>query len=380
MVKLNINNMSKLKNTIKIFFLNLNSVEYFFTIFFSTITIIWTIIEIVSFFGIDFQYFKDIKYVSLYLIFTHGITIGFIALYLRERNQEKIDSKNEDSILAKDLIESLNNALKVKKYLEVIRIGSVLSRPLFISGYFKTRLQIGILVEEAAAATNDDYEQMVALIDSIGWSYLELGKLDIAEKNIKHGQEIAEKISNYFYLSKSYRHIGVIYRRKKDYQKAEINYKKSLSITNDIKNEKNKNESFGGINYALANLYFLKGDMKKGLKFIDNSINFFTKNNDHVRHNLALIKKADILFHLDKKTESKDLYRKALSNAESVTHRLHMIRCFLGLAKINIEDKNWNQAMDYIEKAKVIDNDIHSINESKEINDLINSIHPLGIV
>ncbi len=375
-------NRKEIKDSVGSFFLSLNGVKYFFSFFIGSIGLIWTFTEILTFLKVDFSYFQDNPKLAVYLILIHATLISFIALYIREHIRKSSDylieeneePKGKDSILAQDLIESLKTALKDNKHLEVIRLGSVLSRPLFISGYYSTRVQIGLLVEESAAAIENESEQMISLIDSIGWSYIELGKYNTAEKYVKHGQRIAKKLKNTFYISKSYRHLGVIDRRNKDYKKAEINYNQALEFAQKLTDENQKNESLGGINYALSNLNYLKANYEDAINFIDESISFFTMNVDQVRLNLSIIKKADIFFDTDKKSEAKDLYRKALTTAENISHRLHMMRCFLGLSKIHIDSKEWNKAVEYLIKAKGIDVELNSINESKEINSLLNKL------
>lgn len=375
-------NRKEIQESVSSFFLSLNGVKYFFSFFVGSIGLIWTFTEILTFLKVDFSYFQGNPKLAIYLILIHATLIGFIALYIREHIRKSTnyvigaDEKPEDkdSILAQDLIESLKTALKDKKYLEVIRLGSVLSRPLFISGYYSTRVQIGLLVEEAAAAIENESEQMISLIDSIGWSYIELGKYNVAKKYVKHGQTIAKKLDNIFYISKSYRHLGVIDRRNKDYQNAELNYNQALDFAKKLTDDNQRNESLGGINYALSNLNYLKANYEDAIKFIDESIDFFTLNTDQVRLNLSIIKKADIYFDTDKKSEAKDLYRKALTTAENISHRLHMMRCFLGLSKIHIDSEEWSNAVDYLIKAKGIDIELNSINESKEINSLLNKL------
>ena len=359
----------------------INPVAFFCTFFLGTIGLVASLIQILDFAKVDIPYFKSNPKTFFYLIFIHSVLVGFIALFIRENIKHAIKTGSvnrqngkKDSILARDLIGSLKTALESKQYIEVIRIGSVLSRPLFISGYYSTRLQIGLLVEEAAAVTNDENEQMKALIDSIGWSYIELGKYDDAEKAIKHGQDIACKLNNKFYISKSYRHMGVIFRRKNVFQKAESNYKKALEYANQLSDGIEKNESLGGIYYALSNLCYIKANYRDALKFIENSITLLIINNDKVRLNLSIIKKADIFLATNRTSEAKDLYRKALIDAETISHRLDMMRCYLGLTKIYISQFNWEKAVDHITKAKEIDVELNSINESVEINELLNKI------
>lgn len=374
------NSITNKRRTIGNFLLRLNTFAYFFSIAFAALGLTWTVVEFLSFLEVDFSYLKENKTTAIYLWIVHSILVGFIALYVREaiRNAQKVsfhpNSDKQDSILASDLIKSLKTALKNKNYLEVIRLGAVLSRPLFISGYYSTRAEIGSLVEEAAATINNKEQQMIALIDSVGWSNIELGNLDKAEKAIEHGQNIAKELNNVFYISKSYRHLGVIQRRKKQFKIAEIKYKEAMKFAEQLDDKTDKNESLGGINYALSNLYYLKKDYVRATDYIDESIKYFSLNKDEIRNNLSIIKKADIYFDEAKISESKDLYRQALNTAERISHRLHMMRSYLGLSKIYISESNWESAVEYLIKAKEIDVELNSVNEAQQISELVQKL------
>jgi tetratricopeptide (TPR) repeat protein len=351
----------------------------FFTTVVGTITLFWTIIEILEYFKVDLQYFKNIKWVSIYLIFLHGIVFGFVALYYQalqklsnRQNHIETDSidENNDSILVNDLIHSLKKALDSKHYHEVIRIGSALSKPFFLSGNYKVRLNIGHLVEEAAAAINDEERQAIELIDSIGWMYVELGNLDEGEKHIKHGLQLAKERKNYFYVSKAYRHLGAICRRRKNYESAEIYYLQSLEEAEKITEGSKKIEAIAGTNYAQTLLYFHRGNFIKAEEIIELAIKKFEEIKYYEKVNMSLITKADILFAIEKIPEAKDLYRKVMHLSETSSQRLQMVSSYIGLAKVYIKENDWIKAIEYLEKSERVEKELESASELSEINEL----------
>ena len=91
-----------------------------------------------------------------------------------------------------NLVETIREEFHRGNDREVIRVGEALSRPLFESGAFSVRLDIGRMVEEAAARSERRRVQYVALIDEIGWSLVELGRYEEATRQILHGMRILE--------------------------------------------------------------------------------------------------------------------------------------------------------------------------------------------
>lgn len=363
--------MSRFGNFIR----SLNDLVYFFGIVIASIGFVSAVAGLISALGVDLLQYKELKWLLIYLILVHCILAGFIALYFRQlikftdtTNIEEEIINETDSLLADELISSLKAALNSKKYLEVIRIGTALSKPFFVSGNYKAKLNIGLLVEEAAASINDEQIQMVELIDSIGWMYVELGDLERGEKNIRHGMQYAIRNDNQFYVSKSNRHLGAILRRKEDYQNAEWYYELSLEDAEKIKDDNKKAEAIAGTNYAQALLYFHTKQFQKALEFIDFSIGKFESINYHEKIIMAKTTKAQIFFALDKVSDSKDLFRTSLAEAEKRTLRLEMTRCFIGLTKIFVKEKDWKRAKEFLDKSDKIEKHIQTASEVAEIN------------
>jgi tetratricopeptide (TPR) repeat protein len=338
--------------------------------------------------GLDLAFLRPLGKWVLYIILIHGVLFGFIAIYIKrfitsDRNSPKLfpgESENSggSSILAKDLIGSLKTALAAKHYVEVLRIGFALIRPLFESGSFQARLEIGILVEEAAAAIPDPQAQMVALIDSIGWSCVELGEYERAQGAIMHGYDIAKNLEDHFYISKAKRHLGVICRRQKDYNTAEVRYREALEEVNKIPDSKKKTEAIAGLDYALATLYAHTEKYSEASTAIDSAIKGFEKLGDNYRVPMAQTEKGRICFKAGKINEAKDFFRKALHIAEANGQRLYAVRSHIGLTRIYLSSKDWLRAKESLDAAQELTNDIHCSSEVDEIKALRNDFPQLG--
>lgn len=361
----------------KRFLSSISDLVFFLSILVGTISLIWTVIEILEYFGIDLQFLKSGKGLSIYLIVIHGVLFGVAGVYLRMLlgdHPPSADREERESILADELIESLRTALNSKKYSEVIRIGSALGKPLFASGNYRTRLQIGLLVEEAAAATNDEHTQMVELIDSIGWMHVELGDMENGEKNILHGLEFARKLNDKFYISKANRHLGSICRRRGEYERALMLHNESLKLANQVTNAAKKAEALSATHYAMSILYYHKNDYNNSLSYADLALEGFTKLKRSDKIAMSLISKAQTCLALNKTVEAKDLFRKALNISEQNTLRLEMVRCYLGLARVFVKENNWTKAEECLDKSEEVERGVHSANEIAEISKLRSQI------
>ena len=143
-----------------------------------------------------------------------------------------------------DIISILNKDASSKKWIQVIRLGYPLSRPLHLSGRYNLRQVIGNYVFEACEQLDnkkiiriDDKNIYISeikaktLIDDLGWTAYQLGKTEIAIEKINQGINIAEDNMHLVLAVKGYRHLLGILDSKNDYtgrDKAETNARKII--------------------------------------------------------------------------------------------------------------------------------------------------------
>src|ERR1035437_2849503 len=251
-----------------------------------------TVIKVCEACKVDMTWLTGFGRLSVYLICLHSVLVGCVAVMIRralgrEAVQAVPEAKAGPTILINDLILSLKRALTNGRYTEVMRIGSALSRPLFESGSFEARLVMGELVEEAAAAVSDRPAQMVALIDLMGWSCVELGDYTRAEQELAHGQEIASALQDFLYLAKTQRHLGVICRRQKRYPEAEGFYKGAMDFAKQLQDPEVRGKAIADIDYARACLFEYTTKYADALTAVDAAITGFTKAGDRYKMTMA---------------------------------------------------------------------------------------------
>ena len=210
----------------------------------------------------------------LALIFTD--LIGFIVLVaivvLSFIIKTIIEAKTVNKL---NIINILNGDLINEDWVEVIRLGYPLSRPLYLAEAQKLRLEIGELVLKAAMHFKDtDYIQIdgkqiqiakikaSTYIDAIGWSKFLLNKkdYDLAKISINQGLQFANKIDDLsdklLVLSKGYRHIASFYIIIGNHEGA----KKYIQKMDDLLEKKYENSADLKICEAFAGLYNVKAE------------------------------------------------------------------------------------------------------------------------
>lgn len=314
------------------------------------------ILQAHDYFGLTFFSNPSLAHLKASLLITTSVATGSITTLLTALGALPFQSRPEPSEAFEDsLLSTLKDALRSKNYAEVIRIGEALSRPLFESGSFSTRLKIGRVVEEAAARSERKDKQMSALIDSVGWSLVELGRYDEAKRPINHGMELSRETGNAFYEAKGLRHLGVIERRTRNYSEAEQYYMKSLAAAEKISDANEKEVMVAGLNYALASLYFYMGELDKADEYIERSISCFESLSDEYRLNMSLVTKGDIQFKRGQNDKARDTYRRVLRLADRNTEKLQVSRSCLGLAEIYMADSRWDEAREMVSMLEQID-------------------------
>ena len=272
-----------------------------------------------------------------------------IAEVVALRSPAHHEEEHADEDLYAALPRLLRDALSRSEYREVVRLGDALSRPLFESGEFHIRLELGRLTEEAAAHLGARDIQRRTLIDAIGWSLIELGHFPDALAALKHGLALAEEDGDAFYRAKALRHMGAIERRRGRMDDALDFYERGREASRAISDQTEAEAMEAGITYAVAHLRFSRRDYPEALIASDQAIELFKAIHDPYRVDMALVLKADILIALDQQAAAKDLYRSVLQSSKTNRESVHYIRATLGLAELYVRERRPEEAARLLE-------------------------------
>lgn len=324
-----------------------------------------SIFEICRFFG--YEPFKNfglngiiwVAVISLYLgLLFAGIRCYFI--YREEFKNSEITSGNKSKFKrynsikdAMILLNYLENIAKKGDHSAVIRFGLALSRPLWLQGEYTIRIEIGRIVENAAAKLGNKRAQAAVLIDDIGWTYVPLKQYRKAKQNIEHGRQIASNLPNHYLLAKALRHLGgIAIVERGDIDEAISLCENALKETTKIIDREEREEMIAGINYGLSKIYWMKNELEKALEYSVMAKRSYEKRGDIDRVATIYSQLGKIYEKWGKIDYAKDTYREGLEFAERTNLKVEIIRNLLGIARILIKEDQKEEANEYLDKAK----------------------------
>ena len=189
------------------------------------------------------------------------LTIGCVYLYgWNNGNKRQADIENlKNKPFPDSLFQYFAECEEKREYEEIIRFGSAVARPLWLSQQYEARLKIGEYIYKAAKSTTPEkYERKVkSKIDYIGWTAVELN-LPKAEDEIKKGIYFAENSTDaefnekhkIYYIAKGYRHLFGLYFRNGNIEQSRTYLEIAINNTRELSDSFRKKEAEAEICYS----------------------------------------------------------------------------------------------------------------------------------
>jgi tetratricopeptide (TPR) repeat protein len=239
---------------------------------------------------------------------------------------------------------------------------------------------------------------------ALGMTYSLLGENDEAEEYLESGVELAEEHENIESLSLLYNYLGIYYRKLLNIKKSIKFFEKSLilqkkmndrlmqaniynnmstcytikgnneealnlifraeDIYKTMNEEKKLANSYGNIGNIFANM----DDYKNSIKYYDLAKSIFNLEEMYASYSQILILQAELYLNLDELSKAKvnlDESNNILSSFNIPTHQAY--RYYL-VAKILFKEQDFDEALDYIEDAIEI---FEELNNKLKIGDLL---------
>lgn len=175
----------------------------------------------------------------------------------------------------------LYNNYSKQNWLNVCEINNIMSRYLLISGQYEARIKFGEKALRAAKNGNFLKYSCRILIDDLGWTnyllFLETSSTyykELAIKNINNGLYDAEKINDYYVLSKGNRHLASINRQAEELSTSNKNLKKAEAYMKLISDIDNKNELESALLLSKSKLYYARFKKENKKTFFEKCIEY----------------------------------------------------------------------------------------------------------
>jgi tetratricopeptide (TPR) repeat protein len=292
-----------------------------------------------------------------------SVLVAIMTGYRQVISENKRDVKNLDNAL----IVEIEKAYNEKKWEEVIKIGSVLSRPLWITGKYHLRIQLGKFIENAAGYLNNPSVQASALIDDLGWTKYTLGEINEAQENIEHGIQIAIKSQEPFLAYKGFRHLSSIAVDLGHLMEAEKYLEEVKAFAYQLPEGNIKQEAIGGIHFTVGLLERKRKNWAKALVEYTIADEIYRALRDNERIAKVYQYKGEALFELGRFSESKDVYLEGYSVAQKESRKDSILQNLLGLSNISIKIGDITETRRILQECTIIAKELDRVDLLKAI-------------
>ncbi len=353
----------------------------FFIIVLSTLSFFWLIMQMILDYFLQLRVLENsgvlgIAFIIMASAFVSAIlTFAYFARAVERHLKEVLSPfDSEDSRLTGTLIMAIESAYQEKKWEEVLKIGSVLSRPLWVTGKYRLRVRLGKLTEAAASFGKHPRAQASALIDDLGWTNFILGNASEARGNINHGIKLAEKYGDYYVAIKGYRHLSGIAVECGNLEEAQKHLQKGVDLIKNLESEDLRTEMLAGLYVNEAILDMKKCNWRPAIGRLEEAQKMYERIGDRDREVKLYHFKGDALYGLGNLKAAKDTYREGLSASKQESRKDGILNNTIGIADIAATENDLEEARTAYEEAADVALEIGLNEQARELKGKANSL------
>ena len=301
-----------------------------------------------------------------------ALYVGLLSCWLFFILGDRRRSASGASGIVDVMIQQLRLMSKNGEFQRVVRFGNALSRPLWLEGERKARIQVGKIVAKAAplAPKSDKRALVIALIDDIGWTYATLREFNEAKESIDRGLEVAAKSpTDHYLMAKALRHKGGIAVQQHEFDIALKYLDEAAKTASLIKEALLREEMIAGIEHGFSEAYKGKHDFQKAEDYCISAKRKFESLGDEERVAKTFAVRGNILEHLGRDSEARNSYAEGLECARQVGRRDEIVRNLRGLARIMMDRGRFGEAKECLEEAAVLSQGLPIAFEDGSIED-----------
>jgi len=344
----------------------------------------WLVLEVLDFFKVlpwiaDYRLPGLSAFVGLVVL----VTLGELCMFLRTQgvrlsgeirkkdgqlaeHQAALETARQQDVTSA-LVSEMQQAFNNQRWKEVIRIGSALSRPLWITGRYSLRIQLGKLVESAASYDRNPSAQAAALIDDLGWTKAALGRFDEARSSIEHGLKLAGESGQHYLVSKGNRHLAGIATKLSRLEDAHAFLVRARAAALAVDDPRLKSELEASFCYSEAVQQRKQSLYPEALKNFEEAQRLFSVLGDQDRSVKCFGSMGDIYLLTQNIPAAKDSYRTGLVVARQVSRKDAELRCLRGLADTAFAEGIVTEAIPFLTEAAQIAGQIGDADLASEL-------------
>ena len=316
--------------------------------------------------------FRTLKAYPVWTVIFVSLLTVFVSLLLliRKLINEGLTDKGP-LVLSGELVRIVTTLYGEKKYLDVVRFGSTVSRYLWLNGHNHERIQIGKLVEDAASKVGRTSEQVSCLIDDIGWTYEIVGDTDRAITNISSGIEKAVENQLFYLAAKGERHLSGIEKHRGNSGQVPLHLNNAKTYCAKILDSSDRSEIEASLFLAEAKFLFETQQLEEAEELAKKAIAVFERDPDRIVKVHSLL--GNIYLKQGKRQKAKDEFNRGYKNSEFI-RKDEVAKNARGLADVALAENDIKTCVKYLTEAKDIYGSLHKNKEVREIENLLKPI------
>jgi tetratricopeptide (TPR) repeat protein len=235
-------------------------------------------------------------------------------------------------------------------------------------GYWQDALRYGRIAVEASKRTGDKNDLAWTLIMVLGWTFCKQGRFQDAKESLEQGLEISRGIGYTDRMYSALRNLAEVYRREKEFDKAEQILSQTLEMAEKIENEDKRRSKIAFLNHEWGKLSCDKGDWNDAWRRLES---VRTHYEGEIAYASIMRHMGFIAFKQGKIHEARSLYQESLNRSQQMQIQNKIAMAKLGLANVEEGEGNLGIALDLAKSANDILSRLGAERQAQDAQDLI---------
>jgi tetratricopeptide (TPR) repeat protein len=218
-------------------------------------------------------------------------------------------------------------------------------------GYWQDALKYGKMAVEASERTGDKIELARILLWGLGWILCKQEHFQDAKEPLEQGMEIYREIGHTDRMCSALRMLAEVYRREKEFDRAEQVLSRALEMAEKIENEDKRRDKIVSLNYEWGKLSAYRGDWNDARRRFES---VRARLEGEIAYASLLRYLGFIAFKQGKVHEARSLYQESLARSQQMQIQNKIALAKLGLANVEESEANLSVALDLAKSASDI--------------------------
>lgn len=267
---------------------------------------------------------------------------------------------------------------KEDRHREVIRWGRCVSRPLWLSGNYESRLVIGEMVLASARAVKDIDAEIKALIDDCGWTLVEMGRWEDASSRLTEGRDLAKKNGKDHLYAKSLRHLSGRELRNDNHDIAKATLAEAETATMALTPCDDTTELTAELHYAKSSLALATGDLKTAFSEIKEAERLYAGLPDKEWQLKIIVRIGDIALRQRQLDVARASYVNAAAMADEFNFKRIKVKARLGIAHVHLARNELQEASKAVREAEEILKGSEMLHEQRQLASIRMEVSEVG--